>query len=697
MTDEQEPSAPVEDPAPEVIQENPQSESAPKSDSEDLQAPFPGGLLTVVLLVGTLGFFGLAMQGPFASPDTLRSQTAAVHTTASPECDQQKKVETGSTLPPSASASNVTGQRVIQACLPGCRYKVTTPSGKDITPKIEAFRFSDDLNSKTCQVVSCNPAGLCGSPYSISIGNQAAADKELKARLTALAVKDAASEEAAQSILAAYLKDGGNKQMYLNALDHQLTLAYFEANKNPLYIATWVDNMYGTDIASVVPGQTAVKEMLVREKVETQFAKEQIESIDLTNLDALRLEKTRIPVPAISPPFTYASPPPLPGYTPSPPLPGQQPPISPPFTYASPPPLPGYTLSPPLPGQQPSAPPPTYTREEIERIVQERDPAWQRAVDALRGQQQQQPPGGGESSGVGGMLGSFIGDLFGGQQQGQQARQPSCTIVVSPSTIKKGESVTLTWNTLSAQGSLTAHISGLGAVSLQGSTTLSPSQSTTFSMAVLGHVQQLTSSGSGQSQYYVSVPVSTSCTGRVEVSDAPPDSIATAELSCAPKLADIGQSVALAFACRNAKEAKGEGFDTGGKLEGGVTVAVLPPEEGNGTLSSVTYKLMCTDASGKEASNTCTVRVNKTTIVLVANPKEVASGESANIGWVTIGMESCTLSSPQLPAFTESQKNKKNTSGVVKTPSLTQNTDFELACETKAGGAKKATTTVTIK
>lgn len=170
----------------------------------------------------------------------------------------------------------------------------------------------------------------------------------------------------------------------------------------------------------------------------------------------------------------------------------------------------------------------------------------------------------------------------------------------------------------------------------------------------------------------------------------------SAELSCAPKRAEIGNTIAITFACRSAATTRGEGFETSGKLEGEATARVTSSEDSKNA-TSVTYTLICTDANGKTATEKCVVQINKSSIVLVANPKEVSSGEASHIGWTTIGMNSCTLASKQLPAFTEEQKVNLKTSGVVKTPSLTQKTDFVLSCITKAGGTKAATTTVVIK
>lgn len=70
-----------------------------------------------------------------------------------------------------------------------------------------------------------------------------------------------------------------------------------------------------------------------------------------------------------------------------------------------------------------------------------------------------------------------------------------------------------------------------------------------------------------------------------------------------------------------------------------------------------------------------------------AVPESVKSGETVNLGWVTEGMKSCTISSPDLPAWTEENKSYTNVNGTVKSPVLTGTTRFELSCTTKAGVA----------
>lgn len=72
-------------------------------------------------------------------------------------------------------------------------------------------------------------------------------------------------------------------------------------------------------------------------------------------------------------------------------------------------------------------------------------------------------------------------------------------------------------------------------------------------------------------------------------------------------------------------------------------------------------------------------------VSFTAVPMQVTSGSTTNLGWVTEGMRSCIVSSPDLPQFTEDNKNYTNVNGAVRTPPLTATTTFELSCTTLAG------------
>lgn len=342
-------------------------------------------------------------------------------------------------------------------------------------------------------------------------------------------------------------------------------------------------------------------------------------------------------------------------------------------------------------------------------------------------------PGNSPSGGASGFNPSQLMSLFGGLLSGAMQQAPTCTITASPKNIAQpGQPVTISWQSQNAQA---AYISNLGQVGPSGSTTINPQQTTTVTMQVIGHPQQGQQQqnpyggGYGQQQgQYVWNPQlgayvymqgqqqqqqnpymqigqqigqaigggggqqQAQCQTQVTVGADGGGGNQKAQISCQPKIADVGMQVAISYACQNSVASKGEGFATDNKLSGSAQATVASPTPGS---TSVKYGLTCSK-DGQTDSAECTVNVNKPSIVLVANPKNIKSGETSTIGWVTGAMESCIVSSPTLTSFTNENKNNTSTSGVAKTPGLTQNTKFVLSCTTKAGGTKTAETTVEV-
>ena len=170
--------------------------------------------------------------------------------------------------------------------------------------------------------------------------------------------------------------------------------------------------------------------------------------------------------------------------------------------------------------------------------------------------------------------------------------------------------------------------------------------------------------------------------------------IPSAQISCQPQVADVGMSLAIAYACQNSTTASGSGFDTSSGLTGSATAVVAAPP---GNTNTATYSLTCTGQQSQTASAQCTVQINKPTIVLVANPKTVQSGAASSIGWVTSGMQSCVISSPTLVAFTAQNAGNTAVSGVAQTPALTAAAEFDLKCTTQGCATRMASTSVSIK
>lgn len=165
-----------------------------------------------------------------------------------------------------------------------------------------------------------------------------------------------------------------------------------------------------------------------------------------------------------------------------------------------------------------------------------------------------------------------------------------------------------------------------------------------------------------------------------------------AELVCEPDLADVGQTLAITYNCSSGV-ASSSALKVTTQPGGSATTTIKAPPQGTNT---ATYTLACTDG-GKTTGAQCSVKVNRPNIILVANPRTVSSGGNSLISWLTTGMDTCVISSPDQPDFT--QRNSSNTSATgaaTTSPIATSSAKFLLHCETLAGGIRDATTTVSI-
>jgi hypothetical protein len=166
----------------------------------------------------------------------------------------------------------------------------------------------------------------------------------------------------------------------------------------------------------------------------------------------------------------------------------------------------------------------------------------------------------------------------------------------------------------------------------------------------------------------------------------------SAQLSCQPQIADVGTPISFSFSCGNATASKGTGFDTGGALSGNASIPAPVPPAGT---NQATFSLTCQN-QGVTAGAQCQVQLNKPGIVLVTNPRTTTVGGSSLIGWITAGMQSCAISSPDDQDFTARNAANTSTNGAATTsPLISGTTRFQLDCQTLAGGSKSATTTVT--
>ncbi len=164
----------------------------------------------------------------------------------------------------------------------------------------------------------------------------------------------------------------------------------------------------------------------------------------------------------------------------------------------------------------------------------------------------------------------------------------------------------------------------------------------------------------------------------------------TASIACAPSVADVGAPVTVSYSCSSGT-AVGGGFSAASSSP--VTVAAPNPLAGSNT---ATFGLTCTD-SGLTGTAQCSVQVARVSLIFVANPAAIVAGDKSTLGWVTSGMSSCVVSSPDLPSFTASNASNTAVNGTVITPALATSTTFAIQCATLGGNTRSATALVTVR
>jgi hypothetical protein len=167
-----------------------------------------------------------------------------------------------------------------------------------------------------------------------------------------------------------------------------------------------------------------------------------------------------------------------------------------------------------------------------------------------------------------------------------------------------------------------------------------------------------------------------------------------AHLDCGQDIADVNSTVTLTYRCDDpATGSRGTGFNTNNQLSGTATVKVVPPSANSDTVS---YSLTCLQGT-VPTSDQCSIQIDRPQIAFTSNVKEVTSGQTALLGWVTNGsMSSCTITNPDFPDFNAANANNTSVSGGVQTPPITKTTTFTLDCTTLGGNDDKAVKTFTI-
>jgi len=193
----------------------------------------------------------------------------------------------------------------------------------------------------------------------------------------------------------------------------------------------------------------------------------------------------------------------------------------------------------------------------------------------------------------------------------------------SPSSVTSGQSTVLSWTSSNA---VSATLNG-ASVPVNGSTTMQPTSTTTYTIVVADSANQTSSS---------TVTVAVSGT-------APTSGSVAAGVTASPASITSGQSSVITWATKNAVSSTLNG--TSVPLNGSITV--------NPT-ATTTYKVFATGANGTIdwGSATVTVAAAPTGAVAAgvsASPTSIVSGQSSIITWTTKNAVSATLNGAPVP------------------------------------------------
>ena len=201
---------------------------------------------------------------------------------------------------------------------------------------------------------------------------------------------------------------------------------------------------------------------------------------------------------------------------------------------------------------------------------------------------------------------------------------PTATFTATPSSIQSGQSSTLVWNTTDATS---VTLNG-NAVSLDGTQTLSPAATTSYTLVA------------------TSAAGSTTKTATVTVSAAPPTvPMPTASLAANPTTITAGQSSTLTWNTTNAASVTMNG-----------SAVAASGTQSYSPAGTTTYTLVATNSTGS-VTRTATVTVNAVqpppvpmpTASLTASPSSILSGSSSTLSWNTTDAATVTLNGSTVP------------------------------------------------
>lgn len=197
---------------------------------------------------------------------------------------------------------------------------------------------------------------------------------------------------------------------------------------------------------------------------------------------------------------------------------------------------------------------------------------------------------------------------------GSTATAPTATFTATPSSIQTGQSSVLAWNTTNATS---VTLDG-NPVSLNGTQTLSPTSTTTYTLVASNSAGSVTR------------------TATVTVSATPPPvPMPTASLSANPTTITAGQSSTLSWTTTDATSVTMNGSPVAASGSQPYTPA-----------TTTTYTLVASNAAGsvtRQVTVTVNAAVPMPTASLAASPSSIMSGSSSTLSWNTTDATTVTL------------------------------------------------------
>lgn len=242
---------------------------------------------------------------------------------------------------------------------------------------------------------------------------------------------------------------------------------------------------------------------------------------------------------------------------------------------------------------------------------------------------------------------------------------PSVNLTVSPTSIFRGSSSTLSWSSTNST-SCAASGAWSGTKATSGTQTVTPATTGTFSYTL-----SCTGTG-GTTDKTVSLTVN---------APAP-----TLTLTVSPTTITLGSAATLTWAPADASSCTASGAWSGTKSSAGGSQSVSPTTVGNHA-----YQLACTGAGGsvtKSVTPTVTDAIKPPTVTISVNPSSITLGNPSTLSWNSTDATSCSASG--------AWSGSKATSGSQSVaPTSTGSHTYTLAC-TGTGGTTTQSAVLTV-